>query len=62
MKYQAGVVDGHKIVVWSAHKTKEAAQRAAKKYTKSRQPLVGGVGSWSGFWRAIDGEWQEIAK
>ena len=60
--FEAGVVDGHNVVAWSAHKTAAAARAAAARYSRRCQasgPQTGGAGTWSGFWRAAGGAWQE---
>jgi len=54
--HEAGVWEqGRGLVVWSQHKTMNAARTAARKYARGQKVPAGGTLSWSGGWRSIGG-------
>lgn len=58
--YEAGVLDGHRMVTWSSHRTESAAIKAARKYARAQGSHPGGAGAWNGYVRATGGEWTVV--
>ena len=59
-QYKAGVIDGHKHVWWSSHKSHDLAVRAARKYKRGLTHATGGAGSWDGYVQWPDGHIEAI--
>lgn len=60
LKYEAGVWEQDRdLVVWSRHRTPEAAERAARRYARRLEReghRTGGALSWAGGWRTTAGD------
>lgn len=60
--FRAGVMEGHKIVWWSSHRSMQLAEVAARKYARDNPNRTGGAGAWSGYVRRPDGTITELQR